>query len=90
MRRPSREMIIRDLQETLWRMVESQIDSHSLANNSGKDIMTMAIKRFVEDKAESSSMYELADILDSTAHAMKQFLAYLRSKGIAGDPIGVD
>ena len=88
--RPSREMILRDLRDTLWRMIEPQIDSQSVATDSDKQIMRMAIKRFVDEKAESLSMYELADILDSPAHTLKVFLEYLRSKGIAGDPVVID
>jgi hypothetical protein len=51
--------------------------------------MRLAIQRFVEEKAKSLSMAELADALDSLEQTAALFLEYLRSKGIAGDPIAV-
>ena len=85
MRKPSKVMIIRDLQEELWQIVEPQIDS----DDSHERIMKLAIQRFVEEKATSLSMAELADALDSLEQTAALFLDYLRSKGIVGDPIAV-
>lgn len=87
MRRPSREMIIRDLQEGLWKIIEPQIESQGFAADSHEKIMRLAIQRFVEDKAESLNMAELADALFSLEQTAALFLEYLRCKGIAGDPI---
>jgi hypothetical protein len=78
-------MIVRDLQEELWQIVEPQIDS----DDSHERIMKLAIQRFVEEKATSLSMAELADALDSLEQTAALFLDYLRSKGIVGDPIAV-
>jgi hypothetical protein len=78
-------MIVRDLQEELWQIVEPQIDS----DDSHERIMKRAIQRFVEEKAKSLSMAELADALDSLEQTAALFLDYLRSKGIVGDPIAV-
>jgi hypothetical protein len=78
-------MIVRDLQEELWQIVEPQIDS----DDSHERIMKRAIQRFVEEKAKSLSMAELADALDSLEQTATLFLDYLRSKGIVGDPIAV-
>jgi hypothetical protein len=78
-------MIVRDLQEELWQIVEPQIDS----DDSHERIMKLAIQRFVEEKATSLSMAELADALDSLEQTATLFLDYLRSKGIVGDPIAV-
>jgi Fic family protein len=85
MRKPSKVMIVRDLQEELWQIVEPQIDS----DDSHERIMKRAIQRFVEEKAKSLSMAELADALDSLEQTATLFLDYLRSKGIVGDPIAV-
>ena len=85
MRKPSKVMIVRDLQEELWQIVEPQIDS----DDSHERIMKLAIQRFVEEKATSLSMTELADALDSLEQTAALFLDYLRSKGIVGDPIAV-
>jgi len=85
MRKPSKVMIVRDLQEELWQIVEPQIDS----DDSHERIMKLAIQRFVEEKATSLSMAELADALDSLEQTAALFLDYLRSKGIVGDPIAV-
>ena len=90
MRRPSRVAIIRDLQEALWQMIEPQIDLQHPATTSDKNIMRMAVQRFVEAEAKSLSLAELADMLDSPAQTMTLFLEYLRSKGIAGDPVAMD
>ena len=86
--RPTRVMIIRDLQEALWQIVEPQIDSQSLTADSDKNIMRREVQRFVEESSNSQSMAELADALDSLEETASLFLDYLRSKGIAGDPIG--
>ena len=89
MRKPSRVMIIRDLKEALWKEVEPQIDSQGLPTGSQEKIMRTAIQRFVEENAESLDMAELADALYSLEQTTAVFLEYLRSKGIAGDPIAV-
>ena len=89
MRKPSKVMIIRDLQEGLWQIVEPRIDSEAVTTDSHERIMRLAIQRFVEEKAKSLSMAELADALDSLEQTAALFLEYLRSKGIVGDPIAV-
>ena len=89
MRKPSRVMIIRDLQEALWKEVKPQIASPGLTTDSQEKIMRTAIQRFVEEKAKSLNMAELADALYSLEQTTAVFLDYLRSKGIAGDPIAV-
>ena len=89
MRKPSKVMIIRDLQEELWQVVEPRIDADTVATDSQERIMRLAIQRFVEERAESLSMAELADALDSLEQTATLFLEYLRSKGIVGDPIAV-
>jgi len=81
-------MIIRDLQERLWQILEPRIDSQ-VTTDSHERIMKLAIQRFVEEKAKSLDMAELADALDSLEQTAALFLEYLRSKGIAGDPIAV-
>ncbi len=88
MRKPSKVMIIRDLQEGLWQILEPRIDSQ-VTTDSHERIMKLAIQRFVEEKAKSLDMAELADALDSLEQTAALFLEYLRSKGIAGDPIAV-
>lgn len=89
MRRPSRVMIIRDLQAALWRVIEPQIDSHDSATDSDKRIMRIEIQKFVEDKAKTFGIEELADALNSPEQTMALFLEYLHSKGIAGDPVAI-
>lgn len=89
MRKPSKVMIIRDLQEGLWQIVEPRIDSEAVTTDSHERIMRLAIQRFVEERAKSLSMAELADALDSLEQTAALFLEYLRSKGIVGDPIAV-
>jgi len=89
MRKPSKVMIIRDLQEGLWQVVEPRIDSEDVSTDSHERIMRLAIQRFVEERATSLSMAELADALDSLEQTAALFLEYLRSKGIVGDPIAV-
>jgi hypothetical protein len=89
MRKPSKVMIVRDLQEGLWRTVESRIDAAVVNIDAHERIMRLAIQRFVEEKAASLSMAELADALDSLEQTAALFLEYLRSKGIVGDPIAV-
>jgi hypothetical protein len=89
MRKPSKVMIVRDLQEGLWRTVESRIDVAVVNIDAHERIMRLAIQRFVEEKAASLSMAELADALDSLEQTAALFLEYLRSKGIVGDPIAV-
>jgi uncharacterized membrane protein YheB (UPF0754 family) len=81
-------MIIRDLQEELWQILEPRIDSQ-VTTDSHERIMRLAIQRFVEEKAKSLNMAELADALDSLEQTAALFLEYLRSKGIAGDPIAL-
>ncbi|UCG13050.1 MAG: hypothetical protein JSU72_00700 [Deltaproteobacteria bacterium] len=87
MRRPSRVMIIRELQEALWQMLEPQIDSSGFNNDLDRQIMKTEIQRFVEYEARSLNMAELADALDSLEQTAALFLEYLRGKGTAGDPI---
>ena len=89
MRKPSKVMIIRDLQEGLWQVVEPRIDAEAVTAETHEKIMRLAIQRFVEERAESLSMAELADALDSLEQTATLFLEYLRSKGIVGDPIAV-
>jgi len=82
-------MIIRDLQEALWTAVEPQIASQGFTADSHDKIMRLAIQRFVEEKAKSLTMAELADALFSIEDTTALFLEYLRSKGIAGDPVNL-
>ena len=89
MRKPSKVMIIRDLQEELWQILKHRIDAEAVTTDSHERIMRLAIQRFVEEKAQSLNMAELADALDSLEHTATSFLEYLRSKGIVGDPIAV-
>ena len=89
MRKPSKVMIIRDLQEGLWQVVEPRIDAEAVDAETHEKIMKLAIQRFVEERAKSLSMAELADALDSLEQTASLFLEYLRSKGIVGDPIAV-
>jgi hypothetical protein len=81
-------MIIRDLQEALWQIVEPQIDAQGLTADSDKNILRKEIQKYVEESSNSLSMAELADALDSLEQTASLFLEYLCSKGIAGDPIG--
>ena len=85
--RPSREMIMRDLQEALWQRVEPRIDSLGPAADTHREIIRKAIQRFVEEKASSMGMTELADALHSLEQTAALFMEELRSRGIAGDPI---
>ena len=87
MRKPSRVMIIRELQEALWRLIRPQIDSQGFGTDSDKEIMRTEIQQFVEDKAKSLRIEELADALYSPGQTMALFLEYLQDKGIAGDPV---
>jgi len=89
-RKPSRVMIIRELQEEIWRMVEPQIDSHGFTTDSERKIMRIEIQRFVEERAKSLAIEELADALYSPEQTMTLFLEHLYNKGIAGNPIGSD
>jgi hypothetical protein len=82
-------MIIRDLREALWQIIEPQIASQDSTSESHNEIMQIAIRRFVEEKADSLNMAELADALYSLDQTAVHFLEYLRSKGIAGDPVAV-
>lgn len=82
-------MVIRDLQEALWRVIEPQVDSPDLAADSHYEIIRIAIRRCIEEKADSLSMAELADPLDLLDQDVVLFLQHLSSKGIAGDPIAV-
>ena len=88
MRKPSRVMVIRHLQEALWRIIEPQIESQGFSTDSDQEIMKGAIQRFVEDEAKSLRIEELADALDSPEETMELFLEHIRAKGIAGDPVG--
>jgi len=83
-------MIIRDLQESIWRMIEPQIDSHGLTTDSDREIMRIEIQRFVEDKAKSLAIEELADALYSPKQTMALFLEHLHYKGIAGNPVATE
>lgn len=78
---------MRDLQEALWQIVEPQIDSQGFAADSHKKVLTIAIQRFVEERVNSLGMAELADALYWLEQTKELFLEYLRSKGIAGDPV---
>jgi hypothetical protein len=85
--RPSREMIMRDLQEALWQRIEPRIDSLGSTADTNREIVRKAIQRFVEEKAGSLDMAELADALHSLEQTVALFIEELRSKGIAGEPI---
>ena len=79
-------MIIRELEGEIWRMIEPQIDSHGLTKESDREIMRIEIRSFLEDKAKSLAIEELADALYSPRQTMALFLEYLHNKGIAGKP----
>lgn len=80
-------MIIRELQQELWRMIEPQIDSHGFTTDSEREIMRREIQRFVEDTAKPLAIEELADALYSPAQTLSLFLEHLHGRGIAGSPI---
>jgi hypothetical protein len=80
-------MIIRELEEEIWRMIEPQIDSHGITTDSDREIMRIEIRSFLEDKAKSLAIEELADALYSPKQTMALFLEYLQNKGIAGNPV---
>jgi len=86
-RKPSRVMVIRDLQRALWRMIEPQMESQDFANELDHRIIKMEIQEFVEEAAKSLRIEELADALYSPGKTMALFLEHLQSKGIAGNPI---
>ena len=83
-------MIIRKLQEEIWRMVEPQLDLHGFTTDSDREIMRIEIQRFVEEKAKSLAIEELADALYSPEQTMALFLEHLYNKGIAGNPLASD
>jgi predicted transcriptional regulator len=89
-RKPSRVMIIRELQQEIWRLVEPQIDSHEFTTDSDREIVRLEIQRFVEDKAKSLAIEELADALYSPQQTMALFLEHLHNQGIAGNPLASD
>jgi hypothetical protein len=80
-------MIIREIEEEIWRMIEPQIDSHGLTTDSDREIMRREIRKFLEDKAQSLAIEELADALYTPNQTMALFLEYLHNKGIAGNPV---
>jgi predicted transcriptional regulator len=83
-------MIIRELEEEIWRLIEPQIDSHGLTSDSDREIMRIEIQKFLEDKAKSLAIEELADALYSPKQTMSIFLEYLHNKGIAGNPVAAE
>ena len=87
MRKPSRVMIMRELEEALWRMIQPQLDSQGFTSESEQKIMREEIHTFVEGEAKSLRIEELADALYSPGQTMALFLEHLHSKGMAGDPI---
>jgi hypothetical protein len=89
-RKPSRVMIIRELQEEIWRMVEPQIDSYEFVTDSDRETMKTEIQRFLEDKAKSLAIEELADALYSPEQTTELFLEHLHTKGIVGIPIAME
>jgi len=89
-RKPSRVMIIRELQEEIWRMIEPQIDSHEFTTDSDREVMRIEINKFLEDRAKSLAIEELADALYSPEQTMALFLEHLQSKGIVGNPIALE
>ena len=90
MRKPSRIMIIRELQEEIWRMVEAQIDSHGFVTDSDRKTMKLEIQRFLEDKEKSLAIEELADALYSPERTTALFLEHLHTKGIVGNPLAME
>lgn len=83
-------MIIRELEEEIWRMIEPQIDSQGLTSDSEREIMRIEIQKFLEEKAKSLAIEELADALYSPKQTMAIFLEYLHNKGIAGNPVAAE
>jgi hypothetical protein len=86
-RKPSRVMIIRELQEEIWRMIEPQIDVHAFTTDSEREIMRREIQKFVEDQAKSLAIEELADALYSPEQTTALFLEHLHNKGVVGNPV---
>jgi hypothetical protein len=80
-------MIIRELQDEIWRMIEPQIDAHPFTTDSEREIMRREIQKFVEDKAKSLAIEELADALYSPEQTTSLFLEHLHNKGMAGNPV---
>jgi hypothetical protein len=61
-------------------MIESEIASQGFTSDSDRKIMKVAIQRFVEEKAKSLGLEELADALDSPEQILKLFLDYICNK----------
>ena len=87
MRKPSRVMIIRELQEEIWRLIEPQIDAHESTTNCDREIMRIEIQKFLEDKAKSLAIEELADALYAPQQTTALFLEHLRNQGVVGSPL---
>ncbi|MBW1979717.1 MAG: hypothetical protein JRJ12_00695 [Deltaproteobacteria bacterium] len=87
MRKPNKVMVMRDLQEALWQAVAPQIALYSFTAVPDNKIVQSAIESFVKEQARCCSMAELADALYAIEETMAAFLEYLRSRGIAGDPV---
>jgi hypothetical protein len=85
--RPSKEMIIRDLQQALWEIMEPYIASQDLITDEHVNIMRLAINRLVEERAHLLTMVELADLLDSLEQTAADLLEHLLAEGVAGDPV---
>ena len=90
MRKPSRVMIIRELEEEIWRLVEAQIDSHEFVTDSDRETMRTEIQRFIEDEAKSLAIEELADALYAPEQTTALFLEHLQIKGIVGSPVAME
>jgi hypothetical protein len=80
-------MIIRELQKEIWRMVKAQIASHEFVTDSDREAMKTEIQRFLEDKAKSLAIEQLADALYSPEQTTGLFLEHLHTKGIVGIPV---
>ena len=80
-------MIMRELRQEIWRMIEPQIDAHEFTTDSDREVMRIEIQKFLEDRAKSLTIEELADALYSSQQTTALFLEYLHGKGIAGSPV---
>ena len=90
MRKPSRVMIVKELQQEIWRLIEPQIDAHESITDSDRAIMRREIQKFLENKAKSLAIEELADALYAPEQTMALFLEHLHNQGLVGNPFTME
>ena len=90
MRKPSRVMILKELQQEIWRLIEPQIDAHESITDSDREIMRREIQKFLEDKAKSLAIEELADALYAPEQTTALFLEHLHNRGLVGNPLAME